>query len=189
MLSSPSQRLTKMLRLTYFSMGLLFFSLGPHVQGLAQVKMSRTKYATGISGLLPANLHPMTDGDIALRLPSVRKPLASYTSEDRLVEYSINVSATRWRSQDLPMVKDFFKSSILNLYVKVNFHEEKISEINKRPYAIFEFDSKQKYNYVQYTLIDGKTLVFSFSCPKQQKMTWQPVIRKMMGSVKVKSGF
>lgn len=164
-------------------------------------KMVKTKVGDHVTVELPESFFPMTPQDIAQRYPSVRQPIGAFTNEERLVDFSINVSATRWRSSDVEIAKDFFKASILELYHRVDFKQEKIEVINNMRYIVFEFDSRingdkytldqqgsvRKYSYLMYLLINGKTIVISFTAPIQLKDKWVEIAPKIMSSVKVKS--
>ena len=160
----------------------------------------KTKVANGITVSLPPELLPMTPDDIAQRFPSVRAPLAAFTNVDRLVDFSINISATMWPGKDVPMAQQFFKASLQNLYDRVDFIGEGTQVLHKRKFIFFEFESRisgdrrkqelrqpvLKYTYIQYLVQKDRTLVFSFTCPKDMMEEWQPVAREMMKSLRVR---
>ena len=168
----------------------------------AQQKMVKTKVTDNITLMLPEDFYAMSPDDIAQRYPSVRKPIGAYTNSSRMVDFSVNESATRWREQDTPMAKDFFKASLLNLYDEVEMIQEGVRTINKRNYIYFEFDSTiegdkysldkknpvRTYTYIQYLIMNGKTLVFSFNCPYKFKDKWKEAAGEVMESIKVKKG-
>ncbi len=163
-------------------------------------KLIKTKVTNEITVSLPARLTPMTPGDIGQRFPSVRAPLGAYTSEDRQVDFTVNISATQWYPSDHEMSQKFFKSGIYNLYDKVEMIQEGIHEIHKKKFIYFEFLSRTngdrrelgssdpilKYTYIQYLLEPGRTLVFTFSCPKDRRDDWQETTREVMNSIHVK---
>ncbi|TRX59383.1 hypothetical protein FNH22_09455 [Fulvivirga sp. M361] len=165
-----------------------------------QNKLVKTKVNESITVSLPDNFYPMSPEDIAQRYPSVRSPVGAYTNESRLVDFSVNVSATAWRERDVFIAKDFFKASIFNLYDKVNMIKEDVVEIDGRKFIVFEFDSRingeaysldkkepiHRYNYIQYLIVNGKTLVFSFNCHSRFKEEWQGKASRVMSSIKVK---
>lgn len=167
-----------------------------------QHKLVKTKITDNITVKLPKSFYPMTADDLARRYPSVRKPLGAYTNEDRLVDFSVNISATQWSPTDVKMAKDFFKASIYNLYDRVNMIKEEVVELDKKKFIVFEFDSRlegekfdlekkdpiRKYSYIQYLIINGKTIVFSFNCPVQLQEEWQDIATEIMNSVSVKKG-
>src|ERR1700754_2637221 len=81
----------------------------------AATKLVKTKVNDQITVSLPADFFAMTPEDIAQRLPSVRAPLGAYTNQDRVVDFSVNISATQWPDADQAIAQKFFKSSLYNL--------------------------------------------------------------------------
>ncbi len=179
---------------------ILIFLLLFIVFGFAPDKLKKTKVAEGITILLPAELAPMTPDDIVLRYPSVRAPLAAFTDLNRTIDFSINISATQWPDGNLEMAQKFFKAGFTSLFDRVDIIEEGIHEVNKKKLIFFEFESRVngnrmtlgeqspvfRYTYIQYLIEPGRTLVFSFNCPKATKEDWQASVRKMMKSLKIK---
>ncbi len=167
---------------------------------IQETKWVKTKVNDEITMSLPKDFYAMTPEDIAQRYPSVRNPIGAYTNPDRVIDVSVKVSATQWREEDIELASSFFKSSILNLYDRVTITQESIEEINGRKFAVFEFDSRiegeqyalesresiRKYNYVQYVIDGGETLVFSVQCPSQMKEQCKETAHKIMKSVVVK---
>ena len=163
-------------------------------------KLVKTKITEDITVDIPVSFHEMSEQDINSKYLSYRKPLALYTSENKKADFGVNVSLTQWNSGDLELMKSFFKSSIANLYDKVEFIKEDIEEINKIKYAVFEIVSTvnpdenavlsrgaiQKYSYLQYTIVNEKTILFNFSCPLNEKDYWTPMVKEMMHSIKIK---
>jgi len=169
--------------------------------GFTQDKLVKTKVSDHITVSLPQGFFPMSNSDLAQRYPSVRKPMGAYTNMERMVDFSIKESATRWRESDVVIAKDFFKASLVNLYDRVKITKEEIQTIDDRKFIVFEMDTRingdrysldkkdpvRTYVYIQYLLINGKTLVFSFTCPIQMKEQWQGTAQEIMQSVKVKN--
>lgn len=165
-----------------------------------QDKLVKTKVNDNITVSLPESFYAMTPEDIAQRYPSVRSPIGAYTNEQRMVDFSVNISATQWRPQDIEIAKDFFKASLLNLYDRVDMLHEDIKTIGKRQYIVFEFESRingdhysldtkdpvRTYTYIQYLIVKGKTIVFSFNCPIRFEEQWRPVAPKIMDSIEIK---
>jgi hypothetical protein len=168
--------------------------------GLAPIKLIKTKITDGITASLPATLVPMGTDDIANRYPSVRAPLGAFTNVNRDSDFSVNISATQWPDTDIELAAKFFKSGIYNLYDRVDIISEGIHLVNKKKFIFYEFDSRVngnklkegerqaifRYSYVQYYIEKGRTLVFTFNCPKDHKPEWQETARAMMKTIKVK---
>jgi len=166
----------------------------------APVSLVKTKVADGITVSLPQDFYPMTPEDMAQRFPSVRAPLGAYTNADRTVDFSANISATQWPDADIEVASKFFKASLLNLYDRVEMIEEGTHILKKKKYVYFEFESyikgnkgKQgdeepvmKYTCIQYLVQPRRTLVFSFSCPRNVREEWQETARAVMNSVRVR---
>lgn len=164
-------------------------------------KLVKMKVSDQITVSIPEGWRPMDDLDFSQRYPSVRAPLAAFTDDQRLVDFSVNISATQWPDGDKPMAKQFFKASLMNMFDRVDMIKEGIQEIHGKEYIFFEFESRMngdrreegtkdpvlKYTYIQYLIDPGqKTLVFTFNAPRRQKEDWQETAREMMLKIKVK---
>ena len=177
----------------------LFITLFLAGAGFNDQQLKKVKVADGISVMLPEGFFPMTPEDIAQRYPSVRKPVAAYTNEERMVDFSINQSATQWKDTDIEMAKGFIKASISHMFDKVKVHQEDIREINGHKFIIFELETRidgdrmalettppaVKYSYLQYLIKNGKMYVFSFHAPLRYIDQWQPIASEVMNSIKV----
>lgn len=168
--------------------------------GTTPHKLVRTKITSAITVGLPAELLPMTPEDIAQRYPSVRAPLGAYTNELRVVDFSVNTSATQWTEKDMPLAQKFFKAGITNLYDRVDYIREGTETWNKRAFIFFEFNSRMhgdkrsmgnaepvlKYHFVAYHIRNDRTLVFSFSCPRNLQGEWQETARAVFKTIQVR---
>ncbi|HZX75316.1 MAG TPA: hypothetical protein VFE57_12895, partial [Cyclobacteriaceae bacterium] len=120
--------------------------------------------------------------------------------QDRVVDFSVNISATRWQAKDFDIAQKFFKSGIYNLYDRIEMISEGTRTLKKKNYIFFEFESRMNgkrgqigneaaivnYTYIQYLVEDGRTLVFSFNCPRDLRQQWQPIAQQVMMSIRVK---
>ncbi len=179
---------------------LLPFLIVLTLAAFAPRKLVKTKIAEGITVMLPKELAPMTPEDIIQRYPSVRAPLGAYTNPDRLVDFSVNISATQWKDGDVEFARKFFKATIYNMYDRVEMISEGVETIHKKKFFYFEFDSRinadrkqvttqdalMKYTYIMYLVHPTRTLVFSFNCTKEQKEEWQETAKVVMHSIKVR---
>ena len=176
---------------------LLFFMYSPE-QNLMKVKVNEH-----ITMAMPSDFRPMTDDEIADRYFTMTRPLALFTNSETAVDLGVNKSITRWRSQDLQIMADFQKSNIFSLYDKVDVIKEGIKEVNGRQFAFIEFVSSveeakdamikkgsiRKYTYIQYTILNGFSLVFNFTCPSNIQNQWQPQMDGIMNNITVKKSF
>ena len=165
-----------------------------------QPKLVKVKVSEDITVSIPKDWRPMDDLDFSERYPSVRAPLAAFTNEDRTVDFSVNISATRWPDANLEIASKFFKASLTNMFDRVTIVEEGIRQVNGDSFIFFEFESRingnknqlgnadpvLNYNYVQYLIQPHRTLVFSFHCSRRDRQAWEKAADAMMNSIKVK---
>jgi len=170
------------------------------LSAFSATRMIRTKLSGGVTVSIPENMVPMPPEDIAVRFPSVRAPLGAFTNADRLVDFSVNISATKWPDEDTDIAAKFFRSSLKNMYDRLDIISEGTMVLHKKKFLFFEFESRvsgdrrkqgqqdpiTKYVYIQYLIQKDRTLVFTFSCPSTLKEEWQPVAREMMQKISVK---
>lgn len=163
-------------------------------------KLVKVKVSDDITVSVPKEWRPMDDLDFTERYPSVRAPLAAFTNEDRTVDFSVNISATRWPDRNLEIASKFFKSSLTNMFDRVTIVDEGIREVNGNSFIVFEFESRingnrnqlgnadpvLKYNYVQYLVQPQRTLVFAFTCSRRDRQAWEETAGAIMNSIKVK---
>lgn len=142
----------------------------------------------------------MDDLDFSERHLSVRQPIAAFTDAERRLSFTVTTSATQWPDANRELASQFFKASISNTFDRLKMIEEGIHEVHGKTFIFFEFESRVngsrddlslrdpvlQYNYLQYLVEPGRTLVFSFHAPMRLRETWQPVARTMMRSVRVK---
>ena len=166
----------------------------------APARLVKTKITDDITVLIPKNFRPMDELDFTQRYPSVRQPIGAYTNEAREVDFSVNISATQWSPADTEIAKKFFKAGVVNMFDGVEMISEGIQTINGKQFIYFEFESRVRgdqskvdlrdavlnYTYIQYLVQSGRTLVFSFTCPRRIREDWQSTAHKMMKGIKVK---
>lgn len=165
-----------------------------------QGALKKQKLNNNITMEIPEHFFPMNIQQQRQKYVSDRAPIAMFTTEDGLIDLGINKNSSSWFEQDLSILQQFYKSGILNLYDEVEFFKEEISEINSRSYIVFEFrgtlkgegnsfrnqSSLSKYIYIQYTLKDDNVFLFNFSAPFNMKDRWQPSVKQMMTSIRIK---
>jgi hypothetical protein len=164
-----------------------------------EFKMVKTKVNESITLLLPAEFTIMDQVDINNKYVSAKPPVAAYTDYSKEIDLGVNIAYSRWNQEDLEIMKSFYKSNIMGLYNEVQFITEKVQEINGRDFVVFEFVGSvvdeegtsfnqgaiQKFIRIQYTIVQGKTVLFNFSCPERVKDAWRPVVGQIMESVKI----
>jgi hypothetical protein len=165
-----------------------------------QDKLVKTRISENITAKLPADFYLLPPDELQNKSISYRMPIAYYTNSSQEVDFSVNNSASRWQEQDLGLIKELYRSNILNLFDDVEFINETIEEINNRNYVVFEFfgtvlpgeslfrqeNPERKYYYIQYTLRDYQIYIFTFFAPVRQKDQWASTASAIMHSIKIK---
>jgi hypothetical protein len=168
--------------------------------GFQAAKLVKTKINDKLSVMVPQGWIPMDGMDFTQRYPSVRAPLAAYTNLERTVDFSVNISATRWPDANMELSQRFFKASLLNMFDRVEMINEGVQEVGKKKLIFFEFESRingnrsqegtkdpvLRYTYIQYLVEPDRTLVFSFNCPRRLRENWQETAREIMANHKFK---
>jgi hypothetical protein len=170
-------------------------------------KLKVQKMVDGITVSMPKDYTQMSDDDVANKYPSTKKPVSMFTNLDRTVDFGLNISKSRWGGLDLKILKDVFRSTIVQSYDTVMFIQEDIVSINGRPYVRYEynslFDNTQGYHYLLISIL-AKTvgeaevdteklapdnanhlLIFNFYCAKAFQAANQPIARAMMETIHV----
>ena len=189
-----------MLKIKSKVVGLLVFVMLTGIAASDKRKLVKIKVNENITVSIPNEWRPMDGMDFTQRYPSVRAPLAAYTNEERTVDFSVNVSASQWPDGNLDIAQRFFKSSIMNMFDRVEMLNEGVKEVNKKNFIYFEFTARingtrqqqenqnpvLRYTYIQYLIEPSRTLVFSFNCPQRMQNEWRDTAGEMMEVIKVK---
>lgn len=182
-------------------MGLrLFLLISVILLSFNQPKLIKTKITDDITVSIPKGWRPMDGLDFTQRYPSVRAPIAAFTNDERIADFSVNTSATQWPDADVLIAQKFFKASVMNMFDRVEILQEGIVELKGKKFVYFEFESRVngnrtqeglqdpvvRYTYLQYLIEGDRTLVFSFNCPKREREAWQDTAAAIMKSIRVK---
>jgi len=177
---------------------ILFFSYLALFQSVPLVKV---KVDDNITVSLPEDFQRLSEAEVNLKYISSKQPVAVYSDRSKVVDFSVNVAFSKWRPEDLEMMRGFYKSNIMGLYDEVQFINESVEEINDRKYVVFEFvstvradedeilntESISKYTYIQYAIVNYKTVLFHFNCPYLIKDQWSNVAGDIMQTVRIKN--
>lgn len=167
------------------------------------IDLKKTEVNEHITISLPESFERLTGNEVNQKFISSNAPLAVFSDPTRTVDLSVNTAFSRWREEDISLMMSFYKSTIMGLYDEVQFNKETIEEINGRRFAIFEFVSTvradeeaiintrqvSKYTYIQYTIVNYKTVLFHFTCPVRARGTWAARAEEIMSTVKISRKF
>lgn len=165
---------------------------------LAQPKLKKVQLSKEISVLLPQDFAPLPDEGIARKYPAPVKPLAVYSSPNGQIDFSVTQKPSQFRAQDLKMLREFYKANLLEVFTKVDFIRQEVTQVKGKDFIVFEFVSTladeragsnlapvHKYSIIQYTIQGDQLLIFTLHMPSNMKNDWQTTAREIMASVKV----
>lgn len=183
-----------------------FLPLGLTAQN---AKLVKTKINEALTVSIPADFTVMAENVYTKKYGAYRPPLAIYTSPNGYADFGINESVNRslkafnksdFKEEDLNMLKSMYKSSIMAMHSEVNFLQDKIETINGKKFLVLEFvgvvrdedktisignTEKKHYNYIMYSVEEGKVLIFNFNCPANMRSQWQTTAKGIMQSIKI----
>jgi hypothetical protein len=158
---------------------------------MAPAKLKKVSVADGVSVKLPDGFVRMSDDDMAVKYPSTKKPVAMFSSLDRMVDFGLNVTKSNWAGNDLNLLKEVYKSTLYTLFSEVSILKEEVRTVNKNDFVVLEFtsysDHVRKYTYLQYGIFNNRVYIFNFTCPAKMQPEWQAIAEEIMNSVKVKT--
>lgn len=160
---------------------------------------------------IPQEFYKLNDQDIVSTFGMVHLPLGIYSNTERDIFISVTSkedSLTRSNKieykasspeyvDDLKLYQMFQKSSLYNIYSKINLHADTLVTVGTKRYMIMEFDSEingensqglptttDHYNYIMHCFTRNKSYIVNFSCPKEKMEAWKPVASEIMAGVK-----
>lgn len=186
-------------RLPFILMLGLLLVLGARANG-QNADLKKVQVNKSIRLALPPDFMPMSEEEIRAKYISYRTPLALYTNPNRTVDLGINLSVTHWEPNDLEIMQQFYENSIRTLYTEVDFLKKDIETVDGIGFAVFEFistvvdeesivnraPSLSKYTLIYYGIVNNKTILFNFTCPANEKETWQDTAHAIMDSIQIK---
>ena len=143
---------------------------------------------------IPANFHKLTPEEAQRRYLSPHAPLAMYSDANNETDLVLNNTNAFFDAKDIPIMRDFYRSTLRSLYSKVTFIREAQETIGKRKALVFEFTSElqeknksplKKYTYIQYILWGQRVVVCSFTCDERLRPKYQLLISKVMPTVRL----
>jgi len=177
----------------------IFIFCGINMTVWAQESYTRQKITPYISMKISDYFKIMPPQQLLDSYASSRIPIAMFTTLDGNADLGINRTATQWGPNDIDILLDFYKASIVNLYSQIDFIQNKIIKVNERQFVVFEFvgeiteesllggvNSIKKYNYIQYAPYRDKVLLFNFNCAANDQQKWQSIANEMMSSIRLK---
>ena len=165
---------------------------------LSGEKFVRVEVSEGITVKIPESYAEMSARDLEQRSQSYRKPIAIYTDPSRMAEFVVNFSFSLWNTQDLELLMRFYKAGLYEIYSEITMITEEVQAIGNREFVVLEFYSVskeekaenlrpiRKYTHLRYTLDQGRTILFNFTCPQNLQKDFMETSNLIMESIRIK---
>jgi len=182
---------------------LLCFPLVSKAQKLTKISIPNTSIRMSI----PVDFIEMDDYTYQRKYEAYLSPAAKYTGPSGNADFIVNVrinyhpdAYSKAPIEDLEVMYQMYRTTIMNSHTKVEFTQDKIAKINKHNFIIFEFVGDiqdvnrqgeysgvalSKYYYLLYTIKGGDVYIFNFNCPNRDKEKWEAAVQKSMKSIKI----
>ncbi|WP_051203346.1 hypothetical protein [Hugenholtzia roseola] len=148
---------------------------------------------------IPKNFYEMGNDEIVAKYYTQKRPTAVFTDPAKKVDIGVNISETPWGEEDVELLKDIFKNSVVKSYDYVKFLREDITiingrkgvvleflgQINQDPNAIVKRGAKSRYHCIFYTVSDYRIISYNFNCVGTDYKMWQETAQACMQTLKV----
>lgn len=137
---------------------------------------------------IPATFNKMSADMLKVKYPNANPPQLVYTNDKGSINIAFSHTANAIKDEQLPQAKDSLKGTIKA--AAKEWYGDGIAKVDGKNVAYLEFlseapDSKI-YNYMMLVSVDNKLAIISFNCLEKDKQDWQPIVKEIMNSIKVK---
>lgn len=143
-----------------------------------------------ISLLIPTTFSIMSEDMAKIKYPDERRPSIIYTNDSASVNIAFNYTQNRANNENLQAIMDSLKESFENLYPSAQWYTSEVKTINDKDIGVLELITPaidtEIYNLMWFTDIDGKLLIATFNCTKEQMDEWKPVGEAILSSFELK---
>ncbi|MBN2008701.1 hypothetical protein JW960_05105 [candidate division KSB1 bacterium] len=139
--------------------------------------------------LVPSNFQIMSEDVLKLKYPSEQRPTKVYTNEAGSVNLAFRLTDSAIPHGDISKGLPVLNTMFSHLYPSAHWLDSQVLSINNRQFGKFELITPavdtQFYNLMFVCELDGRMLLFTFNCPKNQMKDWRPSAYKIMKSVRI----
>ncbi|MBL6445375.1 hypothetical protein JMN32_03595 [Fulvivirga sp. 29W222] len=139
--------------------------------------------------LMPEDFELMSETMLNQKYPSSNRPTIVYTNPEGSVNMVVNHTWNKISLNQLPEAIPTFSNQFEKLYPNIKWYRKELVKLNERDFVVLEFISPALdtdiYNLMFVTELEGRLLMFSFNCTKDQEIAWKMTANKMMRSVRI----
>lgn len=124
------------------------------------------------------------------KYPSERRPTIIYTNESGSVNIALNHTQSQVVNSQISAYTDNFKKTFENLYPSAQWYNSSVEKLNGKDVGVLELLTPaidtEIYNLIWFTDLDGRLLISTFNCTKEQMNEWKPIAKSIMASQQFK---
>jgi len=143
-----------------------------------------------ISVLLPTDFSIMSEEMAKMKYPTENRPSIIYTNNSGSVNIAFSYTQNQASSENIQAITDAMKESFKNLYPSAQWYTSEVKSINSKDIGVLELITPaidtEIYNLMWFTDLDGKLMIVTFNCTKEQMDDWKPVGEVILSSFKLK---
>ncbi len=139
---------------------------------------------------IPKTFSIMAEDMMRTKYPSERRPGLVYTNASGGINVALNLTQNPADQSMIVPYKDNLMQTFKSLYPSAEWKSSGVKEVNGRKVGYLELVTPaidtEIYNLLFFTDLDGKLLLCTFNCTKNNMAEWTPAAKEIMGSLKVK---
>lgn len=138
---------------------------------------------------IPTNFVDLPAELAKIKYPSSDRPQIIKTDETGTINITLNRIPNNICDEQIPEIKEGIKSILQRLNPSYLFYEEGVERIAEKPISFFEFKSPtlddSVFNLMFFVELEHDVMMGVFNCPFSQHLSWRPIARQIMQSLRV----
>lgn len=139
---------------------------------------------------IPKGFEIMSEELLKFKYPSERRPTLVYTDESGGINVTLNLTKHPVSQKLISSYKDSFIQNFKYLHPLAEWKDSGIKMINGKKVGYLELITPAVdtdiYNLMFFTDLDGKLLLCTFNCTKNNIKEWKPTAKEIMNSLRTK---
>ncbi len=167
---------------------LLFFP----ILSFGQIKLDKTisLLDNKVEILAPRELSKMSDEMWTLKYHTLPRPELVLTDENGEVNLLVDMTQQPAAENQIAAYKDFRISNLKKTRTDIKVLSDGIKNVNGKKIGFIKFSSRASdqniFNFYFFSVVNGKILLFNFSCIETLQKTWEKTADEILDSLKIK---
>lgn len=140
--------------------------------------------------LIPKSFNIMSEELAKTKYPYENRPTIIYTNESGSINIAFNNTENEAANSQIQEYTDSLIKSFENLYPSAEWYDSGVKELNDKTIGYIEVLTPaidtEIYNLMCFTEFDGKLLIVTFNCIKDEMNDWEPIAKSIMDSLQFK---